>query len=99
MQVIIAFILISAGIDLGNEKLPVIVGELGRFAGTYQSGKLKYMDVVNKALSKIPSVIENCGFASSEGLTHRGDNIHFDSKSYRVFGKRYFEEFLKLKEQ
>lgn len=82
--------------DLGNEKLPVIVGELGRFASAYQNGKLKFMDAVNNALRTMPFVIENCGFASSEGLTDRGDSIHFNSVSYRIFGKRYFEEFLKV---
>ena len=82
--------------DLGNEKLPVIVGGLGRFAASYQNGKLKYMDIVNEALRTMPSVIENCGFASSEGLTDRGDSIHFNSVSYRIFGKRYFNEYLNV---
>lgn len=82
--------------DLGNEKLPVIVGELGRFAANYQNGKLKYMDIVNEALRTMPSVIENCGFASSENLTDRGDSIHFNSVSYRIFGNRYFNEYLKV---
>ena len=82
--------------DLGNEGLPVIVGELGRFAATYQNGKLKYMDIVNDALRTMPSVIENCGFASSEDLTDRGDGIHFNSASYRIFGTRYFKEYLNI---
>ena len=82
--------------DLGNENLPVIVGELGRFARTYKDGKLKYMDIVNEALKTMPSVIKNCGFVSSEGLTDRGDSIHFNSASYRIFGERYFNEYLKV---
>lgn len=82
--------------DLGNDNIPVIVGELGRFAATYQDGKLKYMDIVNEALRTMTSVIENCGFASSEDLTDRGDSIHFNSESYRIFGKRYFEEYLNV---
>jgi hypothetical protein len=60
------------------------------------NGKLKFMDAVNKALRTMPFVIENCGFASSEELTDRGDNIHFNSASYRIFGKRYFAEFLNV---
>jgi len=82
--------------DLGNDELPVIVGELGRFASTYQDGKLKYVTAVNESLRTMPSVIKNCGFVSSEGLMHRGDNIHFNSASYRVLGKRYFDEYLIL---
>lgn len=83
--------------DLGNEEIPVIVGELGRFASTFQNGKLKYMQTVNEALRTMPSVIKNCAFASAEGLTDRGDNIHFNSVSYRIFGRRYFDQFLNLK--
>lgn len=82
--------------DLGNEKIPVIVGELGKFVSTYQNGKLKYMNTINEALRTMPSVIENCGFASSEELTDRGDSIHFNSVSYRIFGKRYFSEYLNV---
>ena len=82
--------------DLGNEKIPVIVGELGRFAKEYQNGKLKYMDIVNDALKTMPDVIGNCGFVSSGDLSHRGDNIHFNSASYRIFGKRYFAKFLEV---
>ena len=54
------------------------------------------MDIVNEALKTMPSTIGNCGFASSEDLTDRGDSIHFNSVSYRIFGKRYFSEFLKV---
>ena len=82
--------------DLGNEELPVVVGELGRFASAYQNGKLKYMKIVNEALMSMPSVIKNCRFVSSEGLTDRGDSIHFNSASYRVFGKRYFDAYLDI---
>lgn len=81
--------------DLGNENLPVIVGELGRFASSFQNGKLKFTDIVNKALRTMPSVIENCGFASAEDLTDRGDTIH-NSASYRIFGKRYFNAYLNV---
>lgn len=82
--------------DLGNDTLPVVVGELGTFAPTYQNGILKYTDIVNEALKTMPLEIKKCGFVSSEGLEHRGDNIHFNSKSYRIFGKRYFDIFLNI---
>ena len=51
--------------DLGNNELPVIVGELGRFASTYQYGKLKYVAIVNESLRTMPSVVENCGFVNA----------------------------------
>ena len=82
--------------DLGDENIPVIVGELGSFAKSYKNGVLKYIDIVNDALKSMPQAVRKCGFASSKGLTHRGDDIHFDSPSYRTFGKRYFEVYLNL---
>ena len=81
--------------DLGREELPVIVGELGKFASNFQGGKLKYISVVNDALKAMPTSIENCEFVSSEGLTDRGDDIHFNSASYRIFGQRYYEAYLR----
>ena len=84
--------------ELGGN-IPVIVGEIGRFASSYQDGKLKYMSIVNEALESMTSRIEKCGFVSSEGLTDRGDCIHFNSASYRIFGKRYFEKYLEIVEE
>jgi hypothetical protein len=34
--------------------------------------------------------------ASAEGLVSKGDNLHFDSKSLREFGRRYFQKYLEL---
>lgn len=81
--------------ELGNDQIPVIVGELGSFAKERLNGKLKYLDIVNSALYEMPQKLSACGFAGAHGLTHRGDSIHFDSKSYRILGKRYFEAYLR----
>ena len=35
-------------------------------------------------------------FVSSQGLTHKGDVLHFDSPSLREFGRRYAHAFLML---
>jgi hypothetical protein len=83
--------------DLGNEALPVVVGGLGDFLEDYDDEiKYKHTKTVQEALKQIPSTIQNCAFASAEGLTDRGDGVHFNSKSYRIFGKRYFDEYLKI---
>ena len=84
--------------ELGDIDIPVIVGGLGDFAKKYENGKLKYIDTVNHTLKELPKQLNLCGFASAEGLCDRGDGIHFNSASYRIFGKRYFEEFKKLYE-
>jgi hypothetical protein len=36
------------------------------------------------------------GFASAEGLTPNGDNLHFNAKSLLTFGERYYKEFKKF---
>ncbi len=83
--------------ELGNEALPVLVGGLGDFLDHYDHEiKYKHTKTVKEALMQIPTAIQNCGFVSAEGLTDRGDGIHFNSKSYRVFGTRYFEEYLRI---
>lgn len=82
--------------QLGNPNLPVILGELGEFAKTYNNGSLKYIDTVNASLNELTKEIPSCAIASSDGLGHRGDNIHFNSASYRILGERYFEAYMRL---
>ena len=77
-----------------SENIPIIIGELGEFVGEYQNGKCKYFKEINSILKSLSEELPNSGFVSSKGLTCRSDNIHFNSKSYREFGKRYFQVFL-----
>lgn len=80
---------------LGDTNLPVIVGELGEFVKNYHRFNMQWADTVNKALTEISSELNNCAIANAKGLTHRGDGIHFNSASYRIFGERYFEAYLR----
>ena len=34
--------------------------------------------------------------ASSQGLKHKGDEVHFDAASYRELGRRYADALLAL---
>ena len=45
---------------------------------------------------RLPDLIDHCAFVSAEGLAHKGDKIHFDSASYREFGRRYAAAALQL---
>jgi hypothetical protein len=67
--------------DLGAEDVPVVVGELERF---FANG-----GEINAVLAEVPQRVPHCAVVSSEGLTDKGDRIHFDSRSYREFGRRY----------
>jgi len=71
--------------DLGAPDIPVMVGELGRFADGNER--------VNPALAKLPALITNCGLVSSEGLADKGDHLHFNSAAQREFGRRFAAAF------
>jgi hypothetical protein len=76
--------------DLNAPDVPVVVGELGEF----QKGK--FTRQLNEQLALIPFVVPHSAFASSAGLTDKGDATHFNSPSAREFGRRYALAFLSL---
>jgi hypothetical protein len=76
--------------DLNAPDIPVVVGELGEF----QKGK--FTRQLNEQLALIPFVVPHSAFASSAGLTDKGDSTHFNSPSAREFGRRYALAFLSL---
>ena len=45
---------------------------------------------INSIHQNLPTQVKTTGFVNSDGLSHKGDKIHFDSKSYRELGQRYF---------
>ena len=80
---------------LGVE-LKIVVGELGSFFAVRPAGAPKYFNEVNKALNDLAAEHKNIAIASSEGLTDRGDFLHFNAESQREFGRRYFEAYKTL---
>ncbi|WP_316811336.1 sialate O-acetylesterase [Pedobacter heparinus] len=73
---------------VGDEKLPVVIGELGRYKTNYPQ--------FNKMLARAPQVISDLALATSESLVDKGDLTHFDSPSATAYGKRYAEKMLWL---
>lgn len=72
----------------GQPTLPVVVGELGRFKDVYKP--------ITVELQRVPATIPNTALATSEGLTDKGDQTHFDSPSAEEFGRRYAVQMLQL---
>ena len=70
------------GID-GAGNAPIVVGELGTFA--LNAGRLPLQDVISAA----PNRIARSACVSSAGLSHGGDNLHFNAAALRVLGSRY----------
>ena len=78
--------------DLGDDKLPLLIGELGDF----WVAKGEPFEMVNSALLRTADELDICGLAGAAGLVHKGDEAHFDSASERQFGLRYAEEYKRL---
>lgn len=82
--------------QLGDEKLPVILGELSREIPKTErwgitDGEIEKM---NENFRQIVREVPGCALVSSEGLTLRTDGIHFDGPSLRTFGLRYFDAYI-----
>jgi len=75
--------------ELHADQVPLIVGELGRFTTAAPN--------VNPQLDRLPQAVPLCSLVTSEGLTDRGDHLHFNSASARELGRRYAQAFAGLR--
>ena len=81
--------------ELDLQDVPVILGGLGTFLKPERfAARDEYEELIRQAASELP----NAGFASAEGLDHRGDNLHFDTASQYELARRYFAEYCRLKQ-
>jgi hypothetical protein len=76
--------------EMTNPSLPVLIGQLGRFADVPWSESRTKIDAVHR---KIARELPGVAFVSADGLVHKGDRIHFDSASARELGRRYAEAY------
>lgn len=79
--------------ELNAPEVPFLAGQMGVFDDNPWD---EWKKLVDKAHRELPKRVPNTAFVSAEGLHHKGDKIHFDSASYREFGRRYFVSLLKL---
>ena len=85
---------------LGLYDVPFLLGGLGDFlADCPRSENFKNYVHVNDALKRIAQNLPMTGFVSAEGLGANPDNLHFSAPALREFGRRYYEEFLKLEDK
>jgi hypothetical protein len=54
--------------------------------------------MVNSVHQSLPRKVKRTAFVTSEGLSHKGDDVHFDAASMREFGRRYAKAYLALSE-
>jgi hypothetical protein len=74
--------------DLGIPDLKIIVGEIGKWRESATK--------MNEVLKSLPNRLSNVQTASAEGLTDKGDNSHFDSRSQRILGERYAKRYIEM---
>lgn len=79
--------------DLKAESVPFIAGQMGQFKERPWSDDRKRVDQAHRSL---PEKVKRTAFVSSDGLSHKGDQVHFSAKSYKELGRRYAEAFFKL---
>ena len=81
--------------DLGNENIPVIIGQLCEDISE-KYALPECLRMINEQYREVVSEIPACAFVSCEGLTLKADILHFDSVALREFGRRYFEVYSEL---
>ena len=77
--------------EVNNPKLPFIAGEIGRYLSDAEN--------FNNKLIKLPELVPYTAVANSEGLVHKGDNLHFNSPSAEKLGRRFAEKMKQLQKQ
>eukprot|EP00439_Symbiodinium_sp_Y106_P080780 s845_g19.t1 len=78
----------------GCADAPIIVGELGMEFLVGDS--FAFVETVNKAIIEIGEGEPNTSLVSSAGLRHKGDRLHFCSRSANELGRRYAWRWLEM---
>ena len=81
--------------ELEKPDLVVVLGELSHDEASNREKKISH-DEFNRRLREISKKISNTSVVSAKDLILKRDGLHFDSKSLRKLGIRYFEEYLKI---
>lgn len=73
----------------GNDKLPVLIGELGSFSGKDSWDRINQQIHAYALEDSLVTVI------STSDLKDTGDKVHFDSESQRLLGNRFANAYKK----
>ena len=84
--------------DLNAPGLPFVAGEISDFKPVDQNGRTgaERAKEFNDRVQALTKTVKNYSCVSSEDLNHKGDNLHYDTVSARILGKRYAEKMLAL---
>ena len=76
---------------VGNNELPVLLGELGSFSENPVN-----FNLINKAIHEYAATDKNSSVVATKDLKDKGDHLHFNSKGQRTMGKRFAKAYLKM---
>ena len=76
-------------LKLGDE-VPFIAGDMASF---YPEGISAHIGIVDHALEILAAEDASFRLVHTKDLTHRGDNLHYDTASQHELGRRYFEAY------
>ncbi len=79
--------------ELKVADVPIVLGQLGQFPGKPWD---EYRMLINNAHIAVSRRMTKVAFVPSDGLTPNSDMVHFNTKSLKVFGNRYAENYLKI---
>lgn len=82
---------------LDAPSLPVVLGELGSYLSARPD--FPHYLMVNAELRKIPDALPHSAVVSAEGLGDKGDDLHYDARSLRIFGERYAAAYLAMQHE
>lgn len=80
--------------DLDAPSVPFVIGQVGEFSGAPWDAPAREVDAAQR---RVAATVPKTAFVSAQGLTSKGDDLHFDARSLREFGKRYAAALLALK--
>ena len=80
---------------LDEEQVPFIAGQMGQFEERPWSASKQLVDAAHR---RLPGKVMRTAFVNSKGLSHKGDEVHFDTESYRELGRRYAQAWFGLSE-
>ncbi|MBV8328346.1 sialate O-acetylesterase [Chryseobacterium sp.] len=83
--------------ELHIPEVPLIIGGLGDFLSNGIFGQyFTSSPLVNQALEDFAAAYANSYFVTAKGLTANADDIHFNARSQRLLGVRYYNAFRNL---
>lgn len=73
-----------------NEKLPILIGELGSYS------KNERWLIINEQINSYVLSDPYSSIIKTKDFKHKGDQVHFGSKGQRLMGKRFANEMIKF---